>query len=332
MEKKYSLSICIPIYRGSDLVKNVLQNMLSQRGIEEMDLEIIIGEDTPPTVIDEINKTKEIIESFNDKRIVYIKNETNLGYARNLKKITSKAKKDILFLLGQDDVLLDDAILKTYKAFLEDEDVGVVTRPYYWFIDDIRKPIRKVEPYDKNETKFVSLNDKFQFMKIFESVGQFSGLAYKREFLNVDFNEECFPAHIYPFIGILKYHKGVFLKDYTVAVGTYTSQTRSVSSIYDLSPTLSWLKMYDTLFSDDEFKKQKEWGYEHILANNYVGLIQLKNYAKKGVLEKEIAILIKHRPQNMLNIKFWFFAIGTLLVPQKLLRKIVDMYKENHIL
>lgn len=324
--KNYSLSVCVPVYKGAQLIGDAIKSILNQKF---ENIEIIIGDDNPPELVDEIKKTQEIIESFNDDRIKYYKNEKNLGYAINLKTIVLRAKNDIIFLMAQDDVLSKDALQKTHDAFLLDDNVGVVTRPYFWFENDINKPVRAVLPYDENKDSVISVFDgKREFMKIFESVGQLSGLAYRREFIEVPFNEECFPAHIYPFAGILRKHKCVFLKDYTVAVGIIDSQTRSVSSIYDLSPTESWLKMYRTVFVGDEFKKIREWGEEHI-TTNFMGFVQLKNYAKHGILIREIKIFIKNRKRNLLDLKFWFFALGTLFIPRWILIPLVDWCKSR---
>lgn len=322
--EKLSFSICIPVYKGSHLLWNTLSRVIDQ---DFRNYEILIGDDNPPYEDEEIKKTQDIIASFHDERIKYHKNEKNLGYAVNLRNIVSRSKNEIIFLLGQDDILARDALQKTHDAFFLDDDVGVVTRPYFWFMDDINKPVRVVAPYDSTRDSVLSLADgKESFLKIFESVGQLSGLAYRREFLFTPFNDECFPAHIYPFAGILKKHKCVFLKDYTVAIGIRDSQTRSVSSIYDLSPTESWLRMYKTVFSGKEYEKVRTWGIEHI-TTNFVGLIQIKNYAKRGILMKEIGILIRERKKNMLNMKFWFFVIGTILIPRPILVFMVDWYK-----
>lgn len=324
-KESFSFSICVPVYKSSHLIGEMLQSILGQDNFDNF--EIIIGDDNPPELRDEIEKTKKVIDSFSDSRIKYHKNEKNLGYAVNLQKIVSRAQNDVLFLMAQDDILAKDALQKTHDAFFLSDNIGVVTRPYFWFEKDIKKPVRAVLPYDKNKTSVISIFDgKNEFMKIFESVGQLSGLAYRREFLEVPFNDECFPAHIYPFAGILRKHKCVFLKDYTVAIGIMDSQTRSVSSIYDLSPTESWLKMYRTVFAGKEYEKQRKWGEKHILTN-FIGLVQLKNYAKPGVLLKEIKILLRERKKNILDLRFWFFALGSLLTPRFILMPAVDWYK-----
>ena len=68
-------------------------------------------------------------------------------------------KGDIIFLMGQDDILAKNALSKTYNAFLLDEDIGVVTRPYYWFNKDVRKPVRVVTPYNENKDSIISVFD-----------------------------------------------------------------------------------------------------------------------------------------------------------------------------
>lgn len=326
--KNLKFSICIPIYRGSSLIKTALESIARQ---DFKNYQIIIGDNNEPQDTVESEKTKKIAESFNFKELLYIKNPQNLGYPKNLINITNNANGDVLFLMAHDDILSEDSLQKTHDAFFLDENIGVVTRPYYWFIENIDKPVRAVTPYDPTKDSVIDIrNNKEGFMKIFESVGQLTGLAYMKKYLEVPFNDEIFPAHIYPFAGILRKHKCVFLKDYTVAVGIQDSQTRHISSIYDDSPTLSWLKMYDTVFEADEYRQQRDWGYEHILTN-YLGLIQLKNYAKRGVFEKEVKIMLDKYPQNRKSLKLWLMIAGLYLTPRSVNRKVTDYIKTNYI-
>jgi len=325
MDKKFSFSICMPVYQGSHLIRNAIGSIRKQ---QFENYELLIGDDNKPEDKSETDKTKSILDSYNDPRIKYTKNEQNLGYPENLKSIVARATKDIIFLMAQDDFLSNNALQKTHDAFLLDDDVGVVTRPYFWFYDSLDKPVRAVTPYDpENDAVLSILDGKEAFNKIFDSVGQLSGLAYRKEFLEIPFHNDVFPAHIYPFAGILRKHKCVFLKDYTVAVGIKDSQTRFVSSIYDKSPTESWINMFNTVFSEEEFSKQRGWGNDNI-SSHYLGLVQLKNYGKTGVLWREILLLIKYRKKNLIAPLFWVFTIGCLIIPRKILVFVVDKYKQ----
>lgn len=319
-------SICLPTYKGAHLLGTALQGIFNQ---DYAAFEILIGDDNLPDAPEHRQATQEVIRQFDGTRIRYIANPYNMGYARNLKNLVEQADGDILFLFAQDDVLAKGALRKTLEAFNRDPDVGIVTRPYFWFMEDIHRPVRAVTPYDPKQDSILSLKDgKQAFFKIFESVGQLSSLAYRRAFLEVPFHEDVFPAHIYPFAGILRKHKCVFLKDYVVAIGIVESQTRFVSGIYDRSPTQAWLDMYDTVFASPEYAEARRWGYEHI-CTNFMGLIQLRNYARPDVLEREIVLLARRWPKNLLDPRFWFFALGARLTPRTLLRHLVDHYKST---
>lgn len=316
----------MPIYKGSSYLKETLNNTLNQ---DFDNFEIIIGDDNPPELKDEIKRTQEIIKSFNNLRIKYFKNEINLGYPKNLQRIVSKAEGDILFLMAQDDLLAKGTLRKTHDAFFLDEDIGVVTRPYFWFYEDVKRPVRAVMPYDKNKDAALSIWDgEKAVLKVLESVGQLSGLAYMKKYLEVPFHNDVFPAHIYPFLGIFKKHKCVFLKDFTVAVRIPSSQTRHISAIYDKSPTLSWMEMFESIFKEQIYEKIKDICIKHY-AKNFLGLIQIKNYSVFKNLMREILILVRFYPLNLLDIKFWFFSLGTILTPKDLLIWLVDTYKRK---
>ncbi len=326
MSQKLRVSICMPIYRGSNQLGNSLGSIFRQN----FDFhELIIGDNTDLTDVEEVKRTNAIIASFNDKRIRHVRNKENLGYARNLKNIVSLAEGDILFLMAHDDILSMESLRRTHDAFLVDPEVGVVTRPYYWFMGDMRVPVRAVYPYDEDTDALLTIFDgERAFKKIFESIGQLSGLAYRRAHLEVPFGEECFTAHIYPFAGVLRRRKCVFLKDFTVAVGIEESHTRSESSIYDLSPASTWLGLYETVFAGPEFERQRAWGRKH-LTGNFVGLAQLRNFARPGVLRREILFMAREYPANLLNPAFYLFSLGSMLIPRWLLRRLVDAYKNS---
>ncbi len=325
-QKQLSFSICIPLYKGSHLLKRLLKNILNQSFTH---YEIIITDDNKPAWKEEIQKTKSIIASFKNKKIRYVNNEKNLGCQQNIKKLASLAKNDILFYIAQDDLLSYNALQKTHDAFFLDKDVGAVTRPYFWFEKDYRKPVRAVFPPDQNQDTVISLSQgKKAVTAIFGSVGQVSGLAYRKKYIDTPFHEDIFPGHIYPFAGIAKKHKIVFLKDFTVAVSIPESQTRHLSSIYDTSPTESWIKMFKTVFKEKKYRNILALCIEHI-ATHYEGLVQIKNYGKISSLYKEIAILARYHWKSLLNPRFWFYVFLTVFTPKKFLIALTDYYKRK---
>lgn len=327
MSNKLSISVCIPVYKGSGVLKRALNSIFRQNYLGEY--EIVILDDNPTHQKQEILRTKSIISSFDSKKIKYYKNEKNLGSALTIQKLARLAKHDILTFLCQDDIFSKDALKKIVSSF-KDESVGVLTRPFYWFENDIKKPIRRVLPPSSEKNSVISvLNCQDREIKlIFGSVGQISGLAYRKKFIERDFTSDIFPGHIYPFAEILKKYKCVFLKDYIVATSLKTSQTRFNSKIYETSPLQAWVKMFESVYAELQFEHVREVGINNI-DTHYEGLVQIKNYGNMKVLFREIFLHLKYYPRSILRPKFWFYVFITIFTPRKLLIFLSDFYKRN---
>jgi glycosyltransferase involved in cell wall biosynthesis len=316
------VSVCIPTYNSEKIIPATLESLKNQ---SYRNFEVVVSDDASK------DGTVKLIRSYGFKRLRIQRNKSNLGYGENLQQLEKRPRGDIIFLLAHDDVIVNDGIQRSVEGFLLDPKVGVVTRPYYWFDTDVDKPVRHIPPADKTKDVVIDIQkNPEKIIPIIESVGQLSGLAYRRD-LFTHFHHEVFPAHIYPFMDILKIAKCVFLKDYTIAVGIRASQTRFKPSIYDISPTESWMKMFETVFAGEKFRRVGEIAKDH-MAQNYLGLIQLKNYGKNpGVLYREIAVLVKFRWKNIFSPAFWFFSLGTVFIPRAVLRWLVDKYKKQFL-
>jgi len=314
-------SILIPAYNGANIISDTLRSILSQ---SFDNFEIIIQDDASKDDI------KEVVESFKDSRIKFFANSKNLGYPGNLEECRKKANGDIIYLMGQDDILATDALLNTYKAFKLSEDIGAVTRPYFWFSDSISVPVRAKEQLDKDHDTIIGIDEGYdKIISVFKTLDQLSGLAYRTKYIDRPFHQDIFPSHVYPFASIFKKHPIVFLKDYNTAVRIATSQTRSLSSIYDKSPLHSWVDLFKDVFCEEEFSEMMEFCIKNFVAKNYVGLIQIRNYARYSYLLREIYYLIKFRPRNLLSPPFWFFSLGCMVMPSFLLISLVDFYKDK---
>lgn len=314
-------SICMPAYQGAAFIKETIDSILSQ---SFTNFELIIVDDNSK------DNTEEVVRMIGDRRIRFFKNEKNLGYPKNMEVCRSKAEGDILYLMGQDDILAKDALLNTYKAFKLSDDIGAVTRPYYWFDEDIRKPVRAKDQFDSGKDSVISIKDGGRAaIEVFKTLDQLSGLALRTKFMDTPFHEDVFPCHIYPFAAVFKRHPIVFLKDYNVAVRIKSSQCRSVSSIYEKSPMQSWVEMFENVFQEKEFEDLRKRCIKDFVAVNYVGLVQIRNYAKYRYLLREILLLVKYRWQNLYNPAFWFFSAGTAVIPPALLIPLVDYYKSS---
>ena len=319
--KSPAISVLIPTYNQQALLLDTIDSVLRQ---SFHDFEIIVADDCST------DGTEEAVRSLRDDRVSYYKNCSNVGYGRNLKKNSAHASGEVLFLLGHDDILLPEALRRTYEPFAADPSVVLVTRPYYWFVGDVGRPVRAIEPLDANRDRKISLDGgRHQVQALFRSVGQLSGLAFRRSQLRIGFHHHIFPAHVYPAADVMKRGVGLYLKDHTVAVRMDSSMTRYRSEIYDISPTATWMEMFDTVYDKPGFQDAKKYGKELLLAQNYEGLFQLRNYAGWITCLREMLILLRHRPLNALAARFWLISLLCLVMPSSLLIRLVDAYKRH---
>lgn len=100
------VSVIVPVYNTEKYLKKSIDSLLKQNF---EDYEIIVINDLSP------GNAEEIIKSYNDKKIVYIKNKTNkgIGYNRNLG--IKKAKGEYVCFIDSDDYVKEDFISKMYN-------------------------------------------------------------------------------------------------------------------------------------------------------------------------------------------------------------------------
>lgn len=100
------VSVIVPVYNTERYLKKCIDSLLKQNF---EDYEIIVINDLSP------GNAEEIIKSYNDKKIVYIKNKTNkgIGYNRNLG--IKKAKGEYVCFIDSDDYVKEDFISKMYS-------------------------------------------------------------------------------------------------------------------------------------------------------------------------------------------------------------------------
>lgn len=100
------VSVIVPVYNTEKYLKKCMDSLLNQNFD---DYEIIVINDLSP------GNAEEIINSYNDKKIVYIKNKTNkgIGYNRNLG--IKKAKGEYICFIDSDDYVKENFISKMYN-------------------------------------------------------------------------------------------------------------------------------------------------------------------------------------------------------------------------
>ena len=316
---KPKISVCIPLYNGQSTIGEAIESILAQT---YKNFEIL--------VIDDCSPDKSVLEAkkFTDKRVRVIVNKKNIGCGANLSKCQEQARADIVFYVCGDDVLVDkNALEKIVKVFRNNKDVGMVTRPYYWFQESVYKPVRLTRQFNKNQVVSIR-SDYKKITDVIALSDQISGIALKKNLIDRPFSGHSFIEMASIVLPILKKHKVIILKDNIIGVRIGNNGASS-PRVYVDSPMMVWHELIQEIFSESKYKKLRQYLNDNFVANNYIGLVQIKNYATWRQLFREIYFLLKLRPANFLIPKFWFFALGTILVPRSLLRQMVLLYKNK---
>lgn len=320
-EKKIKISVCVPTYNMGKFIGRTIESVLAQTFKE---FEIIISDNNSS------DGTEQIVKNYKDIRIRYFRNQANVGFTKNLELCRQKAAGDIIFLLSAKSLISQDALENTYQAFQLSTDIGAVTRPYYWFGDNIQTVVRKKEQYDNRRDAVISINDGIEaIIAVFKTLDNPGGLAYRKSLIDIPFHDDPFVEAAYPFASIFKKHKIVYLKDYIMACPAFLPSGSQNPLIYKKSPIQIWVNLFKNVFYEDEFKDIRNRCIKDFVAINYIGLVQIRNYAQYRYLLREILLLIRYRWQNLLNLKFWFFSVGTMIIPKEILIRLVKIYKNK---
>lgn len=120
------ISVVMPVYNGQKYLSEAIDSILNQTFIN---FEFIIIDDGST------DKSEEIILSYNDKRIVYIKNETNLQIVESLNRGISIAKGKYIARMDADDISLPQRLEKQLLFMEKNPNIDVVGTWYETFGD-----------------------------------------------------------------------------------------------------------------------------------------------------------------------------------------------------
>ncbi len=121
------VSIGLPVYNGADYIEPTIESILSQTF---GDFELVISDNAST------DATQAICERFAamDPRIVYVRQQTNLGAAANYNQVFVLARGDYFKWAAHDDLLAPD-YLKACVKLLDDEPDCVLVHPVTVIID-----------------------------------------------------------------------------------------------------------------------------------------------------------------------------------------------------
>lgn len=104
------LSICIPTYNRATHLANCLNSIILYNAKSDLKFQICISDNNSTDGTEEVVRwAQKLID------IKYHKNTHNLGMTRNFLNVVSMADGDFVWMIGDDDLLMPNAIIELYK-------------------------------------------------------------------------------------------------------------------------------------------------------------------------------------------------------------------------
>jgi len=116
------ISVCMATYNGELFVAEQINSILSQLNYND---ELIIVDDCSS------DKTIDVINSFNDKRIILIVNNHNIGVNKSFSISILLSTGDYIFLSDQDDIWIEGRIEMMINHLVESK-VDLLTSNFKW--------------------------------------------------------------------------------------------------------------------------------------------------------------------------------------------------------
>ena len=116
--KNPTITVLMPVYNGEEYLRLAIDSILKQ---SYSDFEFLIINDGST------DKSEEIILSYDDKRIRYIKNEVNLKLIKTLNKGIDLAKGEFIARMDCDDVALPNRLEKQIELFYKNPNLDFIS-------------------------------------------------------------------------------------------------------------------------------------------------------------------------------------------------------------
>jgi len=147
--KSPEVSVIIPTYNRGHLLGRAIQSVINQT---YHDFEVIIIDDGSA------DNTKQVVKSFKDERIVYIRRDINRGAAAARNIGIKKARGEYIAFQDSDDEWLPEKLEKQIWVFNNTPpEVGVVYTGFYKLKDNKKSYIPSVEIIHKEGDIFYSI-------------------------------------------------------------------------------------------------------------------------------------------------------------------------------
>jgi glycosyltransferase len=195
------ISIVIPTYKRTALLKAAIESVLNQKNCP--DFELIVVDDDPQRDCD----TEKLMKSISAEKISYYKNDQNLGQINNWNRCFELANGSWVVMLHDDDLLLEFFLHDCFSTINQLPEIGLLKPQWFHWVDDGGSPNI---PEDTNTSELQRVYEIDQL--IADRIGAPTGIFVNREkfFLIGGFNPDFFPSADKCFVTLFAHYFEVY--------------------------------------------------------------------------------------------------------------------------
>lgn len=299
------LTIAIPTFNRAGWLDLCLSQIEKQAPSLGRQVEILVSNNNSA------DNTDDIVSRYvsSGLAITYIRNAENIGSDRNLLQCFKRSSGKYVLVMGDDDVILDNALGKIV-SILEKGDYGVVFLNSYGFTDDFlaERPKARSRGHKvyANVDEFIS---KAGYLMSFISVNIVNRKLVDEELLEQLVNTNLVQLG-WVFSALFKSEKNVFVNEYSVAARMYNSGGYKLCEVF----AVRFNKVFDIFIKRGIDKKKfriinNKMLFKYFPAQIVRSRLNLLNLFPEDFYQS-LYPLYKTYP------KFWIFTVPAIFLPR----------------
>ena len=312
------ISICIPTYNRATHLANCLRSIISNKSKSSIDFQVCVSDNCST------DETEDVVRRAQASiAIKYKKNHRNLGMAKNILNVVEMADGEFVWIIGDDDLLLPNAIEELHELISKHQNVD------FFYINSFHLTTQYVasflQPFDTShlpkdmtpfsswtnsgEMRFMDLvNPKISFdflggifLSVFrrrnwilnDNVLDGAGVSDPRTFSHFD---NTFP------------HVKIFSKAFSKSKAFFNAKPLSVC----LTGAREWAAMYPFVRSVRLVEALDEYRKNGLSDIKY---LQCKNYALRTFLPDLAFMVINRESSGLVYVNPWSLIISNCFYP-----------------
>jgi len=307
---KTKITVCILTYNRASYLREAITSVLKQ-SYTDFKLHIFDNCST--------DNTRDVVESFHDKRITFLSTSKNIGFERNFIRCFETTKTNYLITLGDDDILLPNALSVLVSLLESHPNCSIGRSAGYRFF----KRSDQIDIIDQSSTKLRTFRrgDVAISHALLYNLGSFTGLIIRKSCATkLVPGKGMLGGLIEPLFTILR--RGGFVYTPQILFGVRCHENLAYK-IYEKSSYIE--ELYPTYHRYIRNKKYEQLAKEIAMNAAISDLYNMRVFGGFGKVVKEIKLYAHLMPAIKFKPRFIISACFALVFPSPFIQLIKKM-------